>query len=160
MLYRTCHRTTTMERDKTLKHNIEPDEDQPMARPHHQHHHEASSSRRLPHEGEREEPGKHASSPYLSPQQQRSCSTEHVSPRAEHTSSANAITWHFNDDFNIVVHSIGCQPCKEYSLHFCSSMIEQDVLLCHVQEALRAHFMVDSREPTGSTTRDSRRAQA
>jgi hypothetical protein len=56
---------------------------------------------------------------------------EHASPRAEHTSSANAITWHFNDDFNIVVHSVGCQPCKDYSLHFCSSMIEQDVSLHH-----------------------------
>jgi len=81
---------------------------------------------------------------------------ERASPRTEHTSSANAITWHFNDDFNIVVHSVGCQPCKDYSLHFCSSMIEQDVSLCHAREALRAHFMVDSREPTGSTTRDSR----
>ena len=85
---------------------------------------------------------------------------ECASPHAKHTSSANAITWHFNDSFNIVIHSIGCQPCKEYSLHFCSSMIEQDVSLRHVQEALRAHFMVDSCEPTGSTTRDSRRAQA
>jgi hypothetical protein len=84
---------------------------------------------------------------------------ERASPCAEHTSSANAITWHFNDDFNIVVHSVGCQPCKDYSLHFCSSMIEQDVSLCHVQEALRAHFMVDSCEPTGSTTHDSRRAR-
>ena len=28
-----------MERDKTLKHNIEPDEDQPMAGPHYQHRH-------------------------------------------------------------------------------------------------------------------------
>ena len=81
---------------------------------------------------------------------------EYASPRTEHTSSANAITWHFNNDFNIVVHSVGCQPCKDYSLHFCSSMIEQDVSLCH---ALRAHFMVDSREPTGSTTCDSRRAR-
>ena len=148
-----------MERDKTLKHNIEPDEDQLMAGPHHQQCHEASSSRRLPHEGEREEPGEHTSSPYLSPQQQRSHATEHDSPRAEHTSSANAITWHFNDDFNIVVHSVGCQPCKDYSLHFCSSMIEQDISLRHAREALRAHFMVDSREPMGSTTRDSRRAQ-
>jgi hypothetical protein len=84
---------------------------------------------------------------------------ERASPRTEHTSSANAITWHFNDDFNIVVHSVGCQPCKDYSLHFCSSMIEQDVSLRHVWEALRAHFMVDSHEPTGSTTRNSRRAQ-
>jgi len=83
---------------------------------------------------------------------------ECASPRAEHTSSANAITWHFNNDFNIVVHSVGCQPCKDYSLHFCS-MIEQDVSLRHAWEALRAHFMVDSREPTGSTTRDSRRAR-
>jgi hypothetical protein len=82
---------------------------------------------------------------------------EHASPRAEHTSLANAITWHFNDDFNIVVHSIGCQ---QYSLHFCSSMIEQDVSLRHVWEALRAHFMVDSHEPVGSTTRDSRQARA
>ena len=31
---------------------------------------------------------------------------ERASPRAEHTSSANAITWHFNDDFNIVVHRL------------------------------------------------------
>jgi hypothetical protein len=85
---------------------------------------------------------------------------ECASPCAEHTSSANAITCHFNDDFNIVVHSLCCQPCKEYSLHFCSSMIEQDISFCHMQEALRAHFMVDSHEPTGSTTRDSRRAQA
>jgi len=84
---------------------------------------------------------------------------ERASPRAKHTSLANAITWHFNDDFNIVVHSVGCQPCKDYSLHFCSSMIEQDVSLCHAQEALCAHFMVDSHEPTGSTTRNSRRAQ-
>jgi hypothetical protein len=84
---------------------------------------------------------------------------ERASPCAEHTSSANAITWHFNDDFNIVIHSVGCQPCKEYSLHFCSSMIEQDVSLRHTWEALRAHFMVDSHEPTGSTTRDSRRAR-
>jgi hypothetical protein len=84
---------------------------------------------------------------------------ECASPRAEHTSSANAITWHFNDDFNIVVHSVGCQPCKDYSLHFCSSMIEQDVSLCHTWEVLHAHFMVNSREPTGSTTRDSRRAR-
>ena len=84
---------------------------------------------------------------------------ERASPCAEHTSSANAITWHFNDDFNIVVHSIGCQPC-EYSLHFCSSMIEQDISLHHTQEALRAHFMVNSREPAGSTTRNSRRARA
>jgi len=84
---------------------------------------------------------------------------ERASPHAEHTSSANAITWHFNDDFNIVVHSVGCQPCKDYSLHFCSSMIEQDVSLHHAWEVLRTHFMVDSREPTGSTTRDSRRAQ-
>jgi len=83
---------------------------------------------------------------------------EHASPCAEHTSLANAITWHFNNDFNIVVHSVGCQPCKDYSLHFCSSMIEQDVSLRHVREALRAHFMVDSCEPTGSTTRNSRRA--
>jgi hypothetical protein len=37
-------------------------------------------------------------------------------------------------------------------------MIEQDVSLRHAREALRAHFMVDSREPTGSTTHDSRRA--
>ena len=84
---------------------------------------------------------------------------ERASPRAEHTSLANAITWHFNNDFNIVIHSVGCQPCKDYSLHFCSSMIEQDVSLRHAREALRAHFMVDSREPTGSTTRDSRRAR-
>jgi len=159
VLYRTCHRTTTMERDKTLKHNIEPDKDQPIAGPHHQHCHEASSSRRLPHEGEREELGEHTSSPYLSPQQRRSRSTERASPCAEHTSSANAITWHFNDDFNIVVHSIGCQPCKGYSLHFCSSRIEQDVSLCHTQEALCTHFMVNSCEPTGSTTHDSRQAQ-
>jgi hypothetical protein len=158
VLHRTCHRTTTMEHDKTLKHNIKPDEDQPMAGPIHQHRHEASSSRRLPHEGEREEPGEHTSSPYLSPQQRRSRSTERASPHAEHTSLANAITWHFNDDFNIVVHSVGCQPCKEYSLHFCSSMIEQDISLRHVWEALCAHFMVDSREPAGSMTRDSRRA--
>jgi hypothetical protein len=61
---------------------------------------------------------------------------ECASPRAEHASSANAITWRFNDDFNIVVHSIGCQPCKEYSLHFCSSMIEQDISLRHAQEVL------------------------
>jgi hypothetical protein len=85
---------------------------------------------------------------------------ERASPHTEHTSSANAITWHFNNDFNIIVYSVGCQPCKEYSLHFCSSMIEQDVSLRHAQEALRAHFMVDSCEPTGSTTRDSRRARA
>jgi hypothetical protein len=135
-----------MEHDKTLKHNIKPDEDQLMAGPHHQQRHE----------GEREEPGEHTSSPYLSPQQRRSRSMEHASPCAEHTSSANAITWHFNDNFNIVVHSVGCQPCKDYSLHFCSSMIEQDISLCYAREALRAHFMVDSREPTGSTTRDSR----
>jgi hypothetical protein len=149
-----------MEHDKTLKHNIEPDKDQPMAGPHHQHRHEVSSSRQLPHEGEREEPGEHTSLPYLSPQQQRSRSMEHASPRAEHTSLANAITWHFNDDFNIVIHSVGCQPCKEYSLHFCSSMIEQDVSLRHAWEALCAHFMVDSREPTGSTTHNSRQARA
>src|SRR5580704_17333799 len=120
-----------MEHDKTLKHNIEPDEDQPMAGPHHQQRHE----------GEREEPGEHTSSPYLLPQQQRSRSTERASPHAKHTSSANAITWHFNDDFNIIVHSVGCQPCKEYSLHFCSSMIEQDVSVRHVRGAFRAHFM-------------------
>jgi hypothetical protein len=81
---------------------------------------------------------------------------EHASPRAEHTSSANAITWHFNDNFNIVVHSVGCQLCKEYSLHFCSSMIEQDVSLHHTRGVLRAHFMVDSHEPTGSMTCNSR----
>jgi hypothetical protein len=81
---------------------------------------------------------------------------ERASPHAEHTSLANAITWHFNNNFNIVVHSIGCQPCKEYSLHFCSSMIEQDVLLCHTREALHTHFMVNSHELTGSMTRDSR----
>jgi hypothetical protein len=138
-----------MECDRTLKHNIEPDEDQPMAGPHHQQRHE----------GEREELGEHTSSPYLLPQQRRSRSTERASPHAKHTSSANAITWHFNDDFNIVVHSVGCQPCKDYSLHFCSSMIEQDVSLRHVWEVLRTHFMVDSREPTGSTTHDSRQAR-
>jgi len=38
-------------------------------------------------------------------------------------------------------------------------MIEQDVSLRHAQEALRAHFMVDSHEPAGSTTCDSRRAR-
>jgi hypothetical protein len=38
-------------------------------------------------------------------------------------------------------------------------MIEQDISLCHAWEALRTHFMVDSREPTGSTTHDSRRAR-
>jgi hypothetical protein len=38
-------------------------------------------------------------------------------------------------------------------------MIEQDVSLRHAREVLRAHFMVDSHEPTGSTTRDSRRAR-
>jgi len=38
-------------------------------------------------------------------------------------------------------------------------MIEQDVSLRHVREALRTHFMVDSREPTGSTTRNSRQAR-
>jgi len=53
---------------------------------------------------------------------------ECTSLRTKHTSSANALTWHFNNDFHIVVHSIGCQLCKEYSLHFCSSMLEQDVL--------------------------------
>jgi hypothetical protein len=84
---------------------------------------------------------------------------ECASPCAEHTSSANAITWHFNDNFNIIIHSVGCQLCKDYSLHFCSSIIEQDVSLRHAREALRAHFMVDSREPTGSTLRDSRRAR-
>jgi hypothetical protein len=84
---------------------------------------------------------------------------ERASPRAEHTSSANAITWHFNDDFNIIVHSVGCQPYKDYSLHFCSSMIEQDVSLRHTWEALHAHFMVDSCEPTGSTMHDSRQAR-
>ena len=116
-----------MERDRTLKHNIEPDEDQPMAGPHHQSCHEASSYRRVPHEGEREEQGKHTSSPYLSPQQQRSHSAECTSLRTKHTSLANALTWHFNNDFHIVIHSIGCQLGKEYSLHFCSSMLEQDV---------------------------------
>jgi len=79
--------------------------------------------------------------------------------RTEHTSLANAITWHFNNDFNIIVHSVGCQPCKDYSLHFCSSMIEQDISLRHAREALHAHFMVDSREPTGSMMHDSRRAR-
>jgi hypothetical protein len=38
-------------------------------------------------------------------------------------------------------------------------MIEQDISLHHAWEALRAHFMVDSREPTGSMTHDSRRAR-
>jgi hypothetical protein len=38
-------------------------------------------------------------------------------------------------------------------------MIEQDVSLRHVREALCAHFMVDSHEPTGSTMCDSRQAQ-
>ena len=85
---------------------------------------------------------------------------ECASPRAEHTSSANAIAWHFNDDFNIVVHSVGCQLCKDYSLHFCSSMIEQDISLRHAREALRTHLKVNSCEPTGSMTCDSRRAQA
>ena len=127
MLHTTCHRTTTMERDKTLKHNIKPNKDQPMAGPHHHNRHEASSSRRLPHEGEREEPSEHTSSPYLLPQQRRSRSAERTSPRAEHTSLANALTWHFNDEFNIVIHSVGCQLCKDYSLHFCSGMLEQDV---------------------------------
>jgi hypothetical protein len=78
--------------------------------------------------------------------------------RAEHTSSANALTWHYNDDFNIVVHSVGCQVCKEYSLHFCNGMLEQDILHQHAREALRAHLMLDSHEPSGSMARDSRRA--
>jgi hypothetical protein len=34
-------------------------------------------------------------------------------------------------------------------------MIEQDVSLCHMREVLRAHFMVNSHELTGSMTRDS-----
>jgi hypothetical protein len=38
-------------------------------------------------------------------------------------------------------------------------MIEQDISLRHTREALRAHFMVDSHEPAGSTMHDSRRAQ-
>jgi len=37
-------------------------------------------------------------------------------------------------------------------------MIEQDVSLRHAREALCAHFMVDSREPTGSMMRNSRQA--
>ena len=65
---------------------------------------------------------------------------ERMSLHVKHTSSANALTWHFNNDFHIVVHSVGCQVCKEYSLHFCSSMLEQDVSHRHVWEALSCAF--------------------
>jgi hypothetical protein len=148
-----------MERDRTLKHNLEPDEDQPIAGPHHQSHHEASLHQRLPHEGEREEHGEHTSLSYLLPQQRRSHSTEHMSLHTEHTSSANALTWHFNDDFHIVVHSIGCQLCKEYSLHFCSGMLEQDISHRHAREVLCAHFVVNTCESIRSVARGSRQTQ-
>jgi hypothetical protein len=38
-------------------------------------------------------------------------------------------------------------------------MINPDASLHHAWEVLRAHFMVDSREPTGSTMRNSRQAR-
>jgi len=81
---------------------------------------------------------------------------ERMSLHAKHTSSANALTWHFNDDFHIIVHSVGCQLCKEYSPHFCSGMLEQDILHRHVWEALHAHFVVDTRESIGSVAHGSR----
>jgi len=81
---------------------------------------------------------------------------ERMSLHAKHTSSANALTWHFNDDFHIIVHSVGCQLCKEYSPHFCSGMLEQDILHRHAWEALHAHFVVDTRESIGSVAHGSR----
>jgi hypothetical protein len=44
-------------------------------------------------------------------------------------------------------------------MHFCNSMLEQDVSHWQAREALRAHFVVGNCKPNGSTAHESRWSQ-
>jgi len=153
MWYTTCHCTTTMECNKPHKNDIEPNRDQRMPGPHHHDHHGSSSTRQVPHEGEREEPSELNNSPYPSLQWRRSCSVAQI----EHNASGKDLAWQFHNEFKIIVHSTDCPQCKAYAQHFGYGLLEQDTSHWHMHEVLHAHILASNHEPSGSATCKSRR---
>ena len=84
---------------------------------------------------------------------------ESLARQASHTEyndSGNSLTWQFNDKINIVVHGSAYRPCKDYAVHFFTSLVDQDVMQQYAHEVHCVHIMVGTQELSGNVSYESR----
>lgn len=79
-------------------------------------------------------------------------------PYTKHSTSGNSLAWQFHGKLKIFIHSTDGPLCKDYVMHFCNGLLEQDASHQHVYEAHCAYILASVCKPSGSPACESRQS--